>query len=163
MHVIYMLRMVLWRLIALLWCLRVCVCVCCMYGSYVNSFAYFACSSFLFFVSSCVFVVVGIVVVCFFRFFFRSFRTKHIQFRIECARTHTHAHSLACSYVYTVCRMCFDSHFCVSASLVWMLSVAYIFGVTTLTVQPNVYTFIRTFNRSLPFLGILSFSPPLGR
>lgn len=34
-----------------------------------------------------------------------------------------------------------------------MLSVAYIFGVTTLTVQPNVYI-IRTFNRSLPFLGI---------
>lgn len=38
-----------------------------------------------------------------------------------------------------LCCMCFDSHiFCVSVSLVWMLSVAYIFGVTTLTVQPNV-------------------------
>lgn len=30
--------------------------------------------------------------------------------------------------------------------------MAYIFGVTTLTVQPNVYI-IRTFNRSLPFVG----------
>lgn len=51
--------------------------------------------------------------------------------------------------------MCFDSLclLCI-ALLVWMLSVAYIFGVTTLTVRTKCVYIIRTFNRSLPFLGL---------
>lgn len=97
----------------------------CIYGilMWIPSLRSFSVCYYFFsavFSSFCFFFSALCVCVCvFFRRFFRSLR---------------------------VLCMCFDS-LCVF--LCWMLSVAYIFGVTTLTVRPNVYI-VRTFNRSLP-------------
>lgn len=124
-YAIYMLRMGFWRLIIAL----LCIWFLCEFLSLFRSFI--AVVDFVFF-SFCVISSFLSVLFCL------SF--SFIRFALQWAAQ--------------LCCMCFDSHSVCLSLWLRMLSVAYIFGVTTLTVQPNVYI-IRTFNRSLPFLGIL--------
>lgn len=169
MLAIYMLRMVLWRLIAhcsarmLVFVWFLCEFLCLFLSYFILRL--FACVFFWF--ASCLFHFsfhsVLLVAFC----WFIPHKMNSYVWNWMCARTRSLAwlprtYTANCECVlFAVCALIL-MRVCLLVSLAWMLSVAYIFGVTTLTVQPNVcvYIFVRTFNRSLPFLGIsLSFLP----